>query len=99
MRSYAYHRGAGPAAQYPQDIKRLQRTLFQLQGSAADRSRLTANLNANVFTLAREVGVPVVQHLVGNDLSPPLSSLDAPGCCGQATNTSTASGSTTRRGD
>ena len=36
---------------------------------------LTANLNANVFTLAREVGVPVVQHLVGNDLSPQLLEL------------------------
>jgi cytosine/adenosine deaminase-related metal-dependent hydrolase len=36
---------------------------------------LTANLNANVFTLAREVGVPVVQHLVGNDLSPQVLEL------------------------
>ena len=66
---YAYHRGAGPAAQYPQDIKRLQRTYFSSKDQLLTLA-LTANLNANVFTLAREVGVPVVQHLVGNDLSP-----------------------------
>ena len=71
---YAYHRGAGPAAQYPQDIKRLQRTYFSSKDQLLTLA-LTANLNANVFTLAREVGVPVVQHLVGNDLSPQLLEL------------------------
>jgi 5-methylthioadenosine/S-adenosylhomocysteine deaminase len=71
---YAYHRGAGPAAQYPQDIKRLQRTYFSSKDQLLTLA-LTANLNANVFTLAREVGVPVVQHLVGNDLSPQLLDL------------------------
>jgi 5-methylthioadenosine/S-adenosylhomocysteine deaminase len=71
---YAYHRGAGPAAQYPHDIKRLQRTFFSSQDQLLTLA-LTANLNANVFTLAREVGVPVVQHLVGNDLSPQLLEL------------------------
>jgi hypothetical protein len=25
---YSHHRGAGPASQYPRDIKRLQRTYF-----------------------------------------------------------------------
>src|SRR5262249_57669920 len=40
---------------------------------------LTANLNANVFALAREVGVPVVQHLVGVDLSPQLLELGRAG--------------------
>jgi 5-methylthioadenosine/S-adenosylhomocysteine deaminase len=71
---YAYHRGAGPAAQYPQDIKRLQRTYFSSKDQLLTLA-LTANLNANVFALAREVGVPVVQHLVGNDLSPQLMEL------------------------
>jgi 5-methylthioadenosine/S-adenosylhomocysteine deaminase len=71
---YAYHRGAGPAAQYPQDIKRLQRTYFSSKDQLLTLA-LTANLNANVFELAREVGVPVVQHLVGNDLSPQLAAL------------------------
>lgn len=71
---YAYHRGAGPAAQYPQDIKRLQRTYFSSKDQLLTLA-LTANLNANVFTLAREAGVPVVQHLVGNDLSPQVLDL------------------------
>lgn len=66
---FAYHRGAGPSSQYPQDIKRLQRSYF----SSTDQLLtlvLTANLNARVFALAREIGVPIVQHLVGNDLIP-----------------------------
>jgi cytosine/adenosine deaminase-related metal-dependent hydrolase len=71
---FAYHRGAGPAAQYPQDIKRLQRTYFSSKDQLLTLA-LTANLNANVFTLAREVDVPVVQHLVGSDLSPQLLEL------------------------
>jgi 5-methylthioadenosine/S-adenosylhomocysteine deaminase len=71
---YAYHRCAGPATQYPQDIKRLQRTYFSSKHQLLTLA-LTANLNANVFTLAREVGVPVVQHLVGTDLSPQLLDL------------------------
>jgi 5-methylthioadenosine/S-adenosylhomocysteine deaminase len=71
---YSYHRGSGPAAQYPQDIKRLQRTYFSSKDQLLTLA-LTANLNANVFALAREVGVPVVQHLVGNDLSPQLMEL------------------------
>jgi hypothetical protein len=45
---------------------RLQRTYFSSKDQLLTLA-LTANLNANVFTLAREVGVPVVQHLVGND--------------------------------
>jgi len=71
---YAYHRGAGPNAQYPQDIKRLQRTYFSSKDQLLTLA-LTTNLNAHVFALAREVGVPVVQHLVGNDLSAPLAEL------------------------
>jgi cytosine/adenosine deaminase-related metal-dependent hydrolase len=75
---FAYHRGAGPAAQYPQDIKRLQRTYFSSKDQLLTLA-LTANLNAPVFALAREVGVPVVQHLVGKDLSTPLMELGRAG--------------------
>src|SRR5262249_3677388 len=67
----AYPRGAGPLAQYPQDIKRLQRQYFSSKDQLLTLA-LTANLNANVYVLAREVGVPIVQHLVGEDLSPKL---------------------------
>jgi cytosine/adenosine deaminase-related metal-dependent hydrolase len=75
---FAYHRGAGPASQYPQDIKRLQRSYFSSKDQLLTLA-LTANLNAHVFALAREVGVPIVQHLVGNDLSTPLIELGRAG--------------------
>jgi len=75
---FSYHRGAGSAAQYPQDIRRLQRTYFSSKDQLLTLA-LTANLNANIFALAREVGVPVVQHLVGDDLSPPLIELGRAG--------------------
>ena len=75
---YAYHRGTGPNAQYPHDIKRLQRTYFSSKDQLLTLA-LTANLNANVFALAREVGVPVVQHLVGNELSDKLLELGRAG--------------------
>src|ERR1700704_2797814 len=57
---------------------RLQRTYFSSKDQLLTLA-LTANLNANVFTLAREVDVPVVQHLVGNDLSPQLLDLGRAG--------------------
>jgi len=71
---HSYHRGAGPAHQYPQDIKRLQRTYFNSKDQLVTLA-LTANLNAPVYSLAREVGVPVVQHLVGADLNKQVQDL------------------------
>src|SRR6516162_5724924 len=59
---FAYSRGYGPAAQYPHDIVRLQRTYF-----ASKEQLLTLALGAGpepkMFALAREVGVPIVVHL------------------------------------
>jgi cytosine/adenosine deaminase-related metal-dependent hydrolase len=71
---YSYHRGAGPKHQYPQDIKRLQKTHFSSKDQLLTLA-LTANLNANVYTLAREVGVQIVQHLVGADLNKQVNDL------------------------
>src|SRR4029453_18627453 len=71
---YSFHRGAGTAQQYPQDIKRLQRTYFSSKDQLLTLA-LTANLNAPVYSLAREVGVPVVQHLVGADLNKQVQDL------------------------
>src|SRR5260370_3399834 len=75
---FAYPRGAGPLAQYPQDIKRLQRQYFNSKDQLLTLA-LTANLNANVYVLAREVGVPIVQHLAAEDLSPNLLELRTAG--------------------
>ena len=59
---FAYSRGQGPAAQYPQDLARLQHSYFSSRdqlltlalGGAAERS---------TFELARAAGVPMVVHL------------------------------------
>jgi cytosine/adenosine deaminase-related metal-dependent hydrolase len=71
---YSYHRGAGDKQQYPQDIKRLQKAHFSSKDQLLTLA-LTANLNANVYTLAREVGVQIVQHLVGADLNKQVTEL------------------------
>jgi cytosine/adenosine deaminase-related metal-dependent hydrolase len=75
---FAYHRGAGPQARYPQDIVRLQRTYFSSKDQLLTLA-LTTNLDAKLYALAREVGVPAVQHLVGKDLSGPLLELGRAG--------------------
>jgi cytosine/adenosine deaminase-related metal-dependent hydrolase len=70
---YAYHRGAGPQSQYPQDIKRLQRTYFNSRDQLLTLA-LTANLNADVYKVGREVGVPIAQHIVGTAPTPSFRS-------------------------
>ncbi len=68
---YSYARGAGPAARYPQDIARIQRSYFNSKDQLLTLA-LTGNLTAEVFRAGREAGVRVVQHLVGTDLSAPM---------------------------
>jgi cytosine/adenosine deaminase-related metal-dependent hydrolase len=71
---FSYHRGAGPRARYPQDIMRLQRTYFSSKDQLLTLA-LTTGLDAKLYALAREVGVPAVLHLVGQDLGEPLLEL------------------------
>lgn len=68
---YAFARGAGPRALYPQDLGRLQHTYFSSRDQLLSLA-LTGNLTAAVYEAGREAGVPVVQHLVGKDLSAAL---------------------------
>ncbi len=68
---YAFARGAGPRARYPQDLGRLQRSYFNSKDQLLTLA-LTGNLTATVYMAGREAGVPVVQHLVGKDLSAAL---------------------------
>jgi cytosine/adenosine deaminase-related metal-dependent hydrolase len=75
---FSYHRGAGPRTRYPQDIMRLQRTYFSSKDQLLTLA-LTTGLDAKLYALAREVGVPAVLHLVGNDLSGPLLELGRAG--------------------
>jgi 5-methylthioadenosine/S-adenosylhomocysteine deaminase len=62
---YAYSRGAGPAAQYPQDIVRLQRTTFASRDQLLTLA-LAGTLDAKLFAYGREVGVPMVSHGVND---------------------------------
>ena len=71
---YSYHRGAGDKHQYPQDIKRLQKTHFSSKDQLLTLA-LTTSLSETMYTLAREVGVQVVQHLVGKDLNKQVTAL------------------------
>jgi 5-methylthioadenosine/S-adenosylhomocysteine deaminase len=75
---YAFARGAGPTARYPQDLGRLQRTWFNSKDQLLTLA-LTGNMTAEVYKAGRDAGVPVVQHLVGKDLSPALLSFGRAG--------------------
>src|SRR6266850_82232 len=62
---FAYSQGVGPGVKYPQDIRRLRTQYF-----SSDDQLLTLAMgggaDANVWRLAREVGAPIVNHIVGN---------------------------------
>jgi len=75
---FSYHRGAGPLARYPQDISRLQRTYFSSKDQLLTLA-LTTGLDAKLYAVARDVGVPAVLHPVGKDLSGPLLELGRAG--------------------
>lgn len=62
---YAYWRGAGPAAQYPQDVERLRRTYFSSQDQLLTLA-LGSTLDPKVFTFARQAGLRTVSHGVSN---------------------------------
>ena len=59
---FAYSDGKGPAAQYPQDISRLQRSYFNSRDQLLTLA-LGAPPDPKMFALAREVGVPIVVHV------------------------------------
>jgi cytosine/adenosine deaminase-related metal-dependent hydrolase len=61
---FAYARGAGPKAQYPQDIERLQKQYF----SSADQLltlALGTQLIQEQWAVARKAGVRIFTHVVG----------------------------------
>jgi 5-methylthioadenosine/S-adenosylhomocysteine deaminase len=62
---FAYSQGVGPGVRYPQDIRRLRMRYF-----SSDDQLLTLAMgggpDANIWALAREVGAPIVNHIVGS---------------------------------
>jgi 5-methylthioadenosine/S-adenosylhomocysteine deaminase len=75
---YAYSRGAGPAAQYPQDIVRLQRTYFGSKDQLLTLA-LAGGLDPKLFAYAREVGVHTVSHGVNDGTERNLMALGSAG--------------------
>ena len=73
---YAYYRGTGPAAQYPQDITRIQRDYFSSKDQLLTLA-LGTSIDAKLYGLAREVGVPAVLHI--NNLSAQILELGRAG--------------------
>jgi 5-methylthioadenosine/S-adenosylhomocysteine deaminase len=63
---YAYSRGAGTGAQYPQDIARLQGTSFSTSDQLLTLA-LGGTLDAKIFAVAREADVPTVSHGVNGN--------------------------------
>jgi 5-methylthioadenosine/S-adenosylhomocysteine deaminase len=62
---YTYSPGLGPGSQYPQDLLRLKSQYF----SSADQLltlELNAAPNADNWALARQAGVPIICHIVGD---------------------------------
>ena len=59
---YAYYRGQGPAARFPQDIGRLQQTYFSSEDQLLTLA-LGTSMDAKLYALAREFGVPCVLHI------------------------------------
>jgi 5-methylthioadenosine/S-adenosylhomocysteine deaminase len=62
---YAYSRGAGPGARYPQDLVRLRKAYFSSDDQLLTLA-LAGNLNADHFKFAREHGVRMVSHGVSD---------------------------------
>ncbi len=79
---YAYSRGAGPAAQYPQDLVRIRKTYFNSEDQLLTLA-LGGNLNENLFTFAREHGVRMVSHGVSNATEKALMALGKAKLLGQ----------------
>ena len=63
---YAYSRGAGAGAQYPQDIIRLRQTYFTSDDQLLTLA-LGASLDRRLFQIAREIGVRMVSHGVNHN--------------------------------
>jgi 5-methylthioadenosine/S-adenosylhomocysteine deaminase len=62
---YTYSPGLGPGSQYPKDLLRLKSQYF----SSADQLltlELNAAPNAENWALARQAGVPIICHIVGD---------------------------------
>ena len=75
---YAYSRGTGDGAQYPQDIIRLRQTYFTSDDQLLTLA-LGVGLDRRLFAIAREIGVRTVSHGVNNNTERTLIELGRAG--------------------
>jgi 5-methylthioadenosine/S-adenosylhomocysteine deaminase len=62
---FAYSQGVGSGVKYPQDIRRLRSQFFSSDDQLITLA-MGGGANASTWALAREVGAPTVNHVVGN---------------------------------
>jgi cytosine/adenosine deaminase-related metal-dependent hydrolase len=62
---FAYSTGQGDAVQHPQDIRRLKPQYFASNDQLLTLALQAGLANAAVWPLARELDVPIVEHVVG----------------------------------
>jgi cytosine/adenosine deaminase-related metal-dependent hydrolase len=62
---FAYSQGVGSGVRYPQDIRRLRTQYFSSNDQLLTLA-MGGGLDASTWALAREVGAPIVNHVVGN---------------------------------
>lgn len=62
---FAYSQGSGAGAQYPQDIRRLRTQYFSSNDQILTLA-MGGGLDQATWALARQVGAPIVNHVVGN---------------------------------
>ena len=87
---YAYSRGAGPGAQYPQDLVRLRKAYFSSEDQLLTLA-LGGNLDAEQFRVRPQARrAHGVRTASGTTPRRFCSSSPRPSCCAPATNTSTA---------
>jgi 5-methylthioadenosine/S-adenosylhomocysteine deaminase len=63
---YAYSRGSGPGAKYPDDVERLQKTYFSSADQLVTLALGTA-VNKEQWLLARRLGLRIFTHVVGGN--------------------------------
>jgi 5-methylthioadenosine/S-adenosylhomocysteine deaminase len=62
---FAYSQGVGSGVRYPQDIRRLRTQYFSSNDQLLTLA-MGGGLDASTWALAREIGAPIVNHVVGN---------------------------------
>ena len=62
---FAYSQGVGAGARYPQDIRRLRTQYFASKDQLLTLA-MGGGLDQATWALAREIGAPIVNHVVGN---------------------------------